>query len=406
MRSFRGAEWLALAAGLVAITAAGAEERSVSTATGEPVVFARHTQWRTNCVQNGLPAIKFDTQPAHGTASIAAGTNTIGVNHTNPGHDECLGKTMTGVVLSYQPEPDFSGTDTITYTVSFTKGRKSTNTVTVNVLPMLAGERPKRQEVAATARTAPPAAAPLKSGAAPAASGTRIALVIGNSAYQNVPVLTNPSRDAGAVAAALRATGFKTVELKNDLGREALNDALHAFAAEADRADWAMVYYAGHGIEVNGNNYLIPVDAKLAIDRDVEFEAIPLDRVMSAVGGARKLRLVLLDACRDDPFANRMRRSIGTRSMGRGLASVEPEAGTLVVFAGKAGQIALDGEDNSPFVASLTQRMMTPGLEIRRLFDYVRDDVLATTQRQQQPFSYGSLPGSEDYYFRTAAAKR
>jgi uncharacterized caspase-like protein len=231
--------------------------------------------------------------------------------------------------------------------------------------------------------------------------------VIGNSSYRNVPALANPSRDANTVAAALRASGFKTVQLQSDLTRETLTNALHKFASEADRADWAVVYYAGHGIEVNGTNYLIPIDATLAVDRDVEFETVPLERVMSAVGGARKLRLVLLDACRDNPFANKMKRSVGTRSAGRGLASVEPEAGTLVVFAAKAGQLASDGADgNSPFVASLVKRMSTPGLEIRRLFDYVRDDVLDATRRQQQPFSYGSLPGSEDYYFRAASARR
>jgi hypothetical protein len=416
MRLFREAVGLALTAGLALASAAGAEERSISTANGEPVVIARHSQWNSDCSANGIPAIKIDGEPGNGTASISAGINKIGVNRTFLGRDECQGKTMTGAVLRYQPKLEFSGTDTVKYTVSFANGKKVSYTVIINVLPMLASERPKKLETAtapadanaAMVRATAPPAAPARAELAPIApteaAGTRIALVIGNSAYRSVPALTNPTRDANTVAAALRATGFKTVELKSDLTREALNDALHSFAAEADRADWAMVYYARHRIEVNGSNYLIPVDAKLAMDRDVEFEAIPLDRVMNAVSGARKLRLVLLDACRDNPFANKMRRSIGTRSISRGLATVEPEAGTLVVFAAKAGQVALDGDANSPFVTALTKRMMTPGLEIRRLFDYVRDDVLETTQRQQQPFSYGSLPGSEDYYFRSAAA--
>jgi uncharacterized caspase-like protein len=110
--------------------------------------------------------------------------------------------------------------------------------------------------------------------------------------------------------------------------------------------------------------------------------------------------VVLLDACRDNPFANQMRRSVASRSIGRGLAEVEPDAGTLVVYAAKHGQTALDGDGgNSPFVTALISRMKTPGIEVRRLFDLVRDDVLAMTNRRQQPFSYGSVSGAEDFYF-------
>jgi len=234
----------------------------------------------------------------------------------------------------------------------------------------------------------------------PAASDRRVALVVGNSAYTAVPALPNPQRDAAAVAQTLRALGFQTVALENNLTREGIFNALRTFASQAEQADWAIVYYAGHGIEMGGTNYLIPIDAKLATDRDVEFEAIPLDKVMSAVDGAKKLRLVLLDACRDNPFANQMRRSIASRSIGRGLAEVEPDAGTLVVYAAKHGETALDGDGtNSPFVTALINRLKIPGLEVRRLFDLVRDDVMAATNRHQQPFSYGSVSGSEDFYF-------
>jgi tetratricopeptide (TPR) repeat protein len=230
--------------------------------------------------------------------------------------------------------------------------------------------------------------------------GRRVALVIGNSAYTAVPALTNPERDAATVATTLRATGFQKVTLENNLTREGLFNALRTFAADAEQSDWAVVYYAGHGIEINGTNYLIPVDAKLVIDRDVEFEAIALDKVMTAVEGAKKLRLVVLDACRDNPFANQMHRSIASRSIGRGLAEIEPEAGTLVVYSAKHGQTALDGDgQNSPFVSALINRMKTPGIEVRRLFDLVRDDVMAMTDRHQQPFSYGSVSGAEDFYF-------
>ena len=152
-----------------------------------------------------------------------------------------------------------------------------------------------------------------------AASGpSRVALVIGNSAYSTVATLPNARRDADAVAASLKRVGFRTVIQHNDLARDRLIDTLRAFAAEADKADWAVVYFAGHGIEINGTNYLIPVDAKLSVDRDVQFEAVSFDQVMSAVEGAKKLRLVLLDACRDNPFANQMRKTVATRSVGPG----------------------------------------------------------------------------------------
>jgi uncharacterized caspase-like protein len=188
--------------------------------------------------------------------------------------------------------------------------------------------------------------------------------------------------------------------LQSNLTRDQLLDALRAFAAEAEKADWAVIYFAGHGLEINGVNYLIPVDARLVADRDVQYEAVALDQAVAAVEGAKKLRIVLLDACRDNPFASEMRRTSASRSIGRGLASVEPEAGTLVVYAAKHGQVALDGDGaNSPFVSALVKRLETPGLEVRRLFDYVRDDVMEATDRQQQPFFYGSVPGREDFYF-------
>jgi tetratricopeptide (TPR) repeat protein len=240
----------------------------------------------------------------------------------------------------------------------------------------------------------PPGAVP------PADIGRRVALVIGNSAYRAVPPLDNPRRDAETVAAALRAVGFQTVTLNQDLRKEELVSALRSFAHQADAADWAIIYYAGHGIEMGGTNYLVPIDAKLDTDKDVTFEAVPLDQAITAVEGARKLRLVLLDACRDNPFARQMRRTTAARSIGRGLGAIEPEAGTLVVYAAKHGEIALDGPGaNSPFVTSFVKEIRRPGIEIRKLFDLVRDDVMEITGKKQQPFTYGSLSGREDYFF-------
>jgi tetratricopeptide (TPR) repeat protein len=234
----------------------------------------------------------------------------------------------------------------------------------------------------------------------PDTGGRRIALVIGNSTYAAVPELSNPSRDTELLAAVLRSSGFETVKLVSNLGRERFVEALQAFAREARQADWAVIYFAGHGIEIDGINYLIPVDARLETDRDVQFEAISLDQVLAAVEGARKLHLVMLDACRNNPFMPRMRVATAKRAVSRGLAPMEPASGTLVVYAAKHGQTALDGgAGNSPFAAALAKNLPTVGIEINKLFRLVRDDVMAATDGRQEPFTYGSLPGREDYYF-------
>ena len=158
-----------------------------------------------------------------------------------------------------------------------------------------------------------------------------------------------------------------------------------------------MIYYAGHGMEIDGTNYVVPVDARLLADRDVPDEAISLSRFLDAVDGAKQLKLIILDACRDNPFLSKMKMSVASRSISRGLARIEPEGSTLVAYAAKNGQLAMDGKGaNSPFVTALVSRMLTPGLEIRKVFGLVRDDVLAATRRQQEPSIYGSL-GGDDY---------
>ena len=248
------------------------------------------------------------------------------------------------------------------------------------------------------------AARPGASGSAaqPAGPGDerRVALVIGNSAYQKTGRLANPANDASAIAEALRATGFDEVSVVLDADRAAMVDALQAFGPAADAADWAVVYFAGHGIEIGGRNFLIPIDAELASDRDVADEAVTLERVLSAIEGARKLRLVVLDACRNNPFIASMATSSPSRSVGRGLARVEPSRATLVAFAAKEGTLAADGTDgNSPFAAALARRMREAGLEINKVFRFVRSDVLAATDGRQEPFVYGSLP-PEDFFFQ------
>ncbi len=233
----------------------------------------------------------------------------------------------------------------------------------------------------------------------------RVALVIGNGQYANVPALPNPRQDAAAIAQSLHEAGFRTVQVERDLGSEAMRRVLRDFSAQAEAADWAVIYYAGHGIEIGGQNYLVPIDARLKSDRDVQFEAMPLEQVLTSISGAKKLRLVILDACRDNPFAQQMSRSVASRSIGRGLGRIEPDGGTLVAYAAKHGQTALDGQgQNSPFVSALVKHMATPGVEIRRLFGLVRDDVLSSTARQQEPFIYGSL-GGEEFFFKAATAR-
>jgi tetratricopeptide (TPR) repeat protein len=232
-----------------------------------------------------------------------------------------------------------------------------------------------------------------------ASPGRRVALVIGNSAYQAVARLPNPAQDADLVGAALRQAGVQDVTVAHDLDRGAMVAALRDFADKADGADWAIIYYAGHGIEVDGTNYMIPVDAHLASDRDVPDEAVSLDRLLSAIQSAHKLRLVVLDACRNNPFVVQMKLASARRAIDRGLSRVEPANATLVAYAAKEGTTALDGNGaDSPFALAFARRVVEPGLEINKIFRFVRQDVMDETGNQQEPFVYGSLP-PQDFYF-------
>jgi uncharacterized caspase-like protein len=231
----------------------------------------------------------------------------------------------------------------------------------------------------------------------PAFAEKRVALVLGNSAYQNVARLPNPVNDGAVIAATLKNAGFDVVEERHDLPAAETRRALRDFADRARDADIAVVYYAGHGIEVDGTNYLIPVDAKLERDTDVYDEAFSLDRVLLAIEPAKQLRLVILDACRDNPFAKTMKRTVASRAIGQGLAKIEPTSpNMLIAYSAKAGSTALDGDaKNSPFTMALARHLTTPGLDVRRAFGFVRDEVLKTTSYRQEPFVYGSLGGED-----------
>ena len=160
-------------------------------------------------------------------------------------------------------------------------------------------------------------------GADAAFADKRVALVIGISNYQRVPP-PNPARDADAVSALLKKAGFDVVESERDLGITDLRRAIRKFAETSRDADISVVYYAGHGIEVDGTNYLVPADARLSSDFDIEDETVSLDRILKALDPVKRLKLVILDACRDNPFAKTMKRSVATRSIGRGLAKSNP----------------------------------------------------------------------------------
>lgn len=236
----------------------------------------------------------------------------------------------------------------------------------------------------------------LLAGAHPAHAERRVALVIGNSAYQNAPVLVDPRQDAQAMAALFQKAGFDVVSVQYDAGASALKRAIAQFENEAARSDIAVAYYSGYGIAIQGANYLVPVDAKLAKDRDVAEEAIALERLAKSVEQAARLRLIILDASRGNPFAKtvKQQRVAATPNAERGLAEPDPKPGTLIAYAALAGSEADDGSaEHSTYSGALLHNLFVPGLDIRLAFGRVLVDVLRKTGNQQNPIVYGSLAG-------------
>jgi uncharacterized caspase-like protein len=230
-----------------------------------------------------------------------------------------------------------------------------------------------------------------------ALAGKRVALVIGNSAYQNVNALANPANDAAAMAEMFRKASFEVVDSRRDLKAQEMRRALREFTDKARGADIAVIYFAGHGLEVDGINYVVPVDAMLERDADVDDEAVSLNRILMAAEPAAKLRLVILDACRDNPFAKKMKRTLASRAVSRGLVGVEAaRPNTFIAFAAKEGSTAADGTGaNSPFTTALLKHLTQPGLDIRKAFGFVRDDVMNATGDQQEPYTTNSLGGND-----------
>ena len=226
---------------------------------------------------------------------------------------------------------------------------------------------------------------------APVAADQRVALVIGNAAHAHAPALATPLNDSADIGAALGRLGF-TVTLIEDAGYAALRRSLQRFASAASASEVALVFYAGHAIQIDQRNFLVPVDARLLSDADVEFETVPLALVLRAVERAPGLRLIILDASRENPFVASMQRTGATRSIGGGLARVEPSGETLVAYAAKAGTIAFGGSGrNSPYSAALLRHLEAPNLRVGRMLRKVRDAVLASTGGRQEPVVYGSL---------------
>jgi hypothetical protein len=231
-----------------------------------------------------------------------------------------------------------------------------------------------------------------------AAPGARVALVIGNGAYVNADPLRNPSNDANAVAGVLRQIGFDVVQ-GVDLNRLGLEEKIRDFMRRALKARVALLFYSGHGMQVDGKNYLIPVDAKLTEPSDLFFETVEIDKTLDTLADPSRTTIILLDACRDNPMAKRFIRRLpgATRSASvpSGLAAYSAVGtGTLIAYATAPGQTALDGKGaNSPFTTSLVKYLRVPGLEIRQLLTRVRADVAAATDNQQIPWDNSSLMG-------------
>jgi uncharacterized caspase-like protein len=232
-----------------------------------------------------------------------------------------------------------------------------------------------------------------------ASAGTRVALLIGNGAYQHTRQLSNPVHDATDIAAALRKLGY-SVQLLTDATKVQMEEELARFDKAAKDADQALVFFAGHGLEVNGTNYLLPVEVQAESEATVPLKTVALTNVMGVVSGARHLGLVVLDACRDNPLASlQANRTMG----GRGLAKVEVTGNLMVAYATRDGHVAADGSGrNSPFTTAILATLPEPGLEVRKFWGRVHDRVLDATQRAQEPIIYTAL-GGEDVYLNPSA---
>jgi tetratricopeptide (TPR) repeat protein len=238
-------------------------------------------------------------------------------------------------------------------------------------------------------------AAPAGDKAAVPGFNRRVALVIGNGDYRVANRLPNPANDAADIAAALRKLGFDVVEGRN-LDRRGFDDAIRTFGRKLDGADLALFFYAGHGLQVGGKNYLVPIDAKLERPGDLALDAVDVGTVLAQMESEKRVNLLFLDACRDNPLARSLARSLGTRSasVGTGLASIQSAIGTMIAYATQPDNVALDGEGrNSPFTTALLKHIAAPGADIGTVMRRVRADVIIATKEKQVPWDHSSLVG-------------
>ena len=238
--------------------------------------------------------------------------------------------------------------------------------------------------------------------ASPAYAEKRVALVIGNSAYQHTPTLTNPKNDAIDVAEALKNHGFLVIE-GFDLDKPAFDRKVRDFAAALKGSDAGIFFYAGHGLQVAGQNYLVPIDAKAEGAEALDFEMVRVDVVHRIMERQTNTNILFLDACRDNPLARNLARSMGTRSseVGRGLAQVEAGVGTLISFSTQPGNVALDGRGrNSPFAGALVKQLSSND-DLSAILISVRNEVMRETQRKQVPWEHSALTGR--FYFNPTA---
>lgn len=288
--------------------------------------------------------------------------------------------------------------------------------ITIRRLMVASGSKPV---VAPTPQAAPspapvvaatpaPVAAPVIAPSAPAPTvaqvrdGPRVALVVGNGKYRTVPELANPANDARDVSAALRALGFRVIE-GYDLDSAGMRARIGEFGAAMAGASTTLFFYAGHGVQVADKNYLIPVDARLERPSALNTEAIAVDTILSDMETEKRINLVFLDACRDNPLSRSLANAFGggarSAAVGQGLAQLNAGIGTLITFATSPNRTALDGTGrNSPFTAALLKHIHTPNLEVRTLLTRVRADVIRETNERQVPWDHSSLTG--EFYFR------
>ncbi|MEM9359410.1 MAG: caspase domain-containing protein [Pseudomonadota bacterium] len=233
------------------------------------------------------------------------------------------------------------------------------------------------------------------------ASTGRVALVIGNSDYKHAAILDNPVNDANDIAAALQKQNFKVIK-GIDLDHAGMLATIRKFSRALSKGDVGVFFYAGHGIQVSGKNYLVPIDAKLTDSFGIDFELVRLSRIHQAMEQSSKVNIIFLDACRNNPIARNLARSMGTRSaaVGNGLAAMESGIGSLISFSTQPGNVALDGRGmrNSPYSAALAKYISEGSGDITEILIKVRRDVMAATSQQQVPWEHSAL--TQQFYFQ------